>query len=80
MKKYLLTALLMLGLIGTSDLFAQQRPSNDRADRKERKMDKKERKIRRKMFRDRSWKAAKKEDKSRKKEYKMGVKLENGGQ
>jgi predicted RNA-binding protein with PUA-like domain len=73
MKKYLLTVLLVLGLLGMTDLSAQHY-YDPRADRKERKMEKKELKIRRKMFRDHGFKAAKKEDKSRKKEYKMGLK------
>ena len=74
MKKYLLTALLTLGLFGISDLLAQGHHYDPRADRKERKMEKKENKIHRKMFRDRRWKASKKEEKSHKKEYKMHLK------
>ena len=81
MKKYFLTTLLALGLLGTSDLFAQgQHHYDPRADRKKRKMEKKEMKIHKKMFRDHGWKAAKKEEKSHKKEYKMNVKEKATGQ
>lgn len=76
MKNYILIILLVIGLISTTQLSAQEFWGN-KAHKKEFKMYRKESKIGRKMFRDRPRSAHRKHHKAHKKYYKMMMKDDN---
>jgi hypothetical protein len=76
MKNYIVVILLMIGLLTTTSLSAQEFWGS-KAHKKEYKIYKKESKIGRKMFRDRPRQAARKHRKAHKKYYKMHMKKDD---
>ena len=77
MKKYMLIALISVGLLGSASLYAQDVPGA-KTEKKERKMEKKGDKMKTKEYNGNERKSVRKREKTMKKADRAGIKDEKG--